>query len=100
MSDAAKMNIVEFVEKVLGLELLDFQKRYLTLLYDVYEKDKETFNKLTFPCRIGSERFDARILYAVIFSIFNEEIESFHKNSCEEWLPQYEGKFVKEDENG
>ena len=72
------LDIVEFIEKVMGLELLDFQKKYLTELYDIYKKDPDAFNKFTYPCRRGSAIFDARPLFAVMFSLFiakKEEIE-------------------------
>lgn len=69
------MDIVEFVEGVIGLELLDFQKEYLTRLYDIYEKDPDSFNKFTYPCRRGSAKFDAIPLFAVMFSLFNKEVE-------------------------
>lgn len=69
------MDIVEFVEGVMGLELLDFQKKYLTEMYDIYKKDPDSFNKFTYPCRRGSAKFDARPLFAVMFSLFNKEVE-------------------------
>ena len=63
------MDIVEFVENVIGFKLLDFQKYYLTRLYDVYKNDPDSFNKVT--CWRGSAKFDAMPLFAVIFRMFN-----------------------------
>lgn len=67
------MNIVEFVEDVVGLKLLDFQKKYLTKLYDIYKKDPDSFDNFTYPCQRGSVIFDARPLFAVIFSRYEKE---------------------------
>ena len=65
------MDIVEFAERILGLDLLDFQKMYLTRLYDIYEKDPESFNKFTYPCCRGYAKFNAMPLFAAVFSLFN-----------------------------
>lgn len=70
------MDIVEFVEKVMGLELLDFQKKYLTELYGLYKKDPDSFDKFTYPSRRGSAIFDAKPLFAVIFSLFDKEVRN------------------------
>lgn len=69
------MDIVEFVEGVMDLKLLDFQKEYLTRLYDIYEKDPDSFNKFTYPCRRGSARFNMMPVFAMMFSIFDKEVE-------------------------
>lgn len=39
------MDIVEFAEKVMGLKLLDFQKKCLTRLYDIYKKEEKMITK-------------------------------------------------------
>lgn len=67
------MDIVEFVESVMDLKLLDFQKKYLTELYDIYKKDPDSFDNSPYPR--GSARFDVRPLYAVMFSLFDKEVE-------------------------
>ena len=69
------MGIVEFVEGVIGSKLLDFQKKYLTELYDIYKKDPDSFNKFIYPRCRGSARFDFMPLFAVMFSLFNKEVE-------------------------
>jgi len=84
-------NIVEFAENVMNLKLLDFQKKYLTEMYDIYKKDPDSFNKLTYPCRRGSVKFDAMPLFAVIFSMFNE-IYVLDKIRAEKGLTESEEK--------
>lgn len=74
------MDIVEFVEKVTNSELLDFQKKYLTEMYDIYKKDPDSFNKLRYPCQRGSARFNAMPLFSVMFSIFNKEAKDNNDN--------------------
>lgn len=69
------MDIVEFVERVLNVKLFEYQKKFLTKLYDIYKKDPDSFNKFTYPCRRGSAKFDAKPLFVVIFSLFNKESE-------------------------
>ena len=72
------MDIVEFVERVMDLKLLDFQKVYLTRLYDFYKKYPDSFNKFTYPCCRGSARFDFMPLFTVLFrlfNLFNKEVE-------------------------
>lgn len=74
------MDIVEFVERITGLKLLDFQKLYLNRLYDIYEKDPDSFNKFTYPCVRGYARFNRIPLLASIFSLFNKEVEDKNEN--------------------
>lgn len=66
------MDIVEFVENVAGLKLMDFQKQYLTRVYDIYEKDPESFNKYYHSCRRYT-RFDVIPLFTTMFDSFNKE---------------------------
>ena len=70
------MDIVEFAEKFAGMELTDFQKKFLTEMYNAYEKDPDSFNKFTYPCQRGSAIFDVRPILAVIFSLFDKEVEN------------------------
>lgn len=65
------MNIVEFVERVMDLKLLDFQKAYITRLYDIYKKDPDSFNEFIYPCRRGYAKFNAMPLFAVMFRLFD-----------------------------
>lgn len=67
------MDIVEFVEGVMDLKLLDFQKEYITRLYDIYKKDPDSFNKFMYPHCRGYARFNTIPLFAVMFSLFNKE---------------------------
>lgn len=67
------MDIVEFIEGVMDLKLFDFQKEYLTRLYDIYKKDQDSFNKFTYPCCRGYVKFNAMPLIAILFSVFDKE---------------------------
>jgi len=44
------MDIVTFVEDVLGMDLADWQKDYLKRMYDIYENDRDRFIVM---CRMG-----------------------------------------------
>lgn len=63
------MDIVEYAENVIGLKLLDFQKYYLTRMYDIYKNDPDSFNKLT--CWRGSANIDVITLLSIMFRLFD-----------------------------
>ncbi len=81
------MDIVEFVERILDLKLLDFQKKYLTKMHDIYKNDPDSFNKFTYLCRRGSTEFDIIPLLTVMFrlfdkfSLFNGEVKKNDKDN-------------------
>jgi hypothetical protein len=69
------MDIIEFVEGVMDVKLFDFQKEYVTRLYDIYKKDPDSFNKFIYPCCRGYAKFNAMPSLAVLFSIFDKEVK-------------------------
>ena len=93
------MDIVEFAEKVMDLKLLDYQKKYLTELYNIYEKDPDSFNKITYPCQRRSAIFDARPLFAVMFRLFNMQKESRYFKNAERKEIKHHGKECKGSSN-
>lgn len=69
------MDIVEFIEGVLDLKLLDFQKAYVTRLYDIYKKDPDSFNKFMYSCCRGYAKFNVMPLYRIMFSLFDKLVK-------------------------
>ncbi len=47
------ISFVEFAENYLGIELLDWQKEYMTKMYDIYKKNGNTFPEQTITPRRG-----------------------------------------------
>lgn len=47
------MTIVEFAEKILGTKLLDYQKKYLEMLYEKYKQEGPLI--FHYPNRLGAE---------------------------------------------
>lgn len=77
------MDIVQFAEEFIGLELMDFQKMYLTRLYDIYKKDPESFNKFMYPCCRRYTPFDPMLLLVTIFDQFNKTLSIINKRKAE-----------------
>ena len=67
------MDIVEFAERVLGLKLLEYQKKYLTELYDIYKNDPGSFDKFIYYHYLCRRESLANMcsLFMPIFSLFS-----------------------------
>lgn len=65
-NNPSKLDIVSFVEDVLELKLLDYQKQFVSMLYEAYKKDELNNPDLCLYARGGGSRY----LYAMCLIIF------------------------------
>ncbi len=63
------MDIVEFIEKLYGINLMGYQKQLVRNTYHALEKGEEI--KYLVPPR-GSSRFDLSILHGIVCAIYKE----------------------------
>lgn len=69
------MPFADFVEHTMGIQFLEYQKKYLN---ELYERTKRGEKIIFLPAR-GSNRFDWLLLYAIMFELYGQPFERSKK---------------------
>lgn len=71
------MSIVEFIEKCSDFKLFPWQKQYISKLYYMYKEDPKDFlHRFYYPCQRENAKFNAALIFAVLFSMYDHENNS------------------------